>query len=215
MRRWPRLSFDGLQAVLFDAVGTLIYPDPPVSVAYAAAGRRFGSRIDEAEIQRRFKVAFARQEALDADEYGQRTSESRERERWQAIVCEIFDDVGDRDALFQQLWEHFAEASHWRVFGDVAELWSSIEARRLLIGIASNFDGRLRALCQNLPTLDRCRALFISSEVGARKPALDFFRAVEGRLQLPPGQILLVGDDRESDFEAARAAGWQAALVSA
>lgn len=215
MRRWPPISFDGCRAVLFDAVGTLIYPDPPVSAAYAIVGRRFGSRIDEAEVQRRFKLAFARQEALDAAEYGQRTSESRERQRWQAIVHEIFDDADDHNALFQQLWDYFAQASHWRVFDDVPDLWSKIEARQLLIGIASNFDGRLRALCQDLPPLDRCRTLFVSSEVGVRKPALDFFRAIEGRLQLPPDQIMLVGDDRVSDFDAARAAGWQAALVSA
>lgn len=213
MRRWSRLSFDGCRAVLFDAVGTLIYPDPPVAVAYAAAGRRFGSRIDEDEVRRRFKAAFARQEALDAAEYSQRTSEARERARWLAIVNEVFDDAVDRDALFLHLWWHFAQATNWRVFDDVPKLWSAIEARELLIGIASNFDGRLRALCRDLPPLDRCNFLFVSSELGARKPAIEFFRAIEERLRLPPSQLLLIGDDRVSDFEAAHTAGWQATLM--
>lgn len=215
MRCWPRLPLNDCRAVLFDAVGTLIYPDPPVAVAYAAAARRFGSELTEEEIQRRFKRAFARQETLDAADYGQRTSEERERARWQSIVGDIFDDVAGRDSLFLQLWEHFAQPAHWRVFDDVPELWSSIEARQLPIGIASNFDGRLRTLCQGLAPLNRCHRLFVSSELGARKPSPDFFRAIEDSLGLPPDQLLLIGDDPVSDFEAARAAGWQAALVSA
>jgi putative hydrolase of the HAD superfamily len=213
MRPWPPVSSSTCRAVLFDAVGTLIYPDPPVAVAYAAAGRRFGSRLDEHEVRRRFKLAFARQEALDAAEYCQQTSDARERARWQAIVSEVFDDVADGESLFFNLWRHFAHPDHWRVFNDVPDFWSALEARKLIIGIASNFDGRLRDLCQGQPPLDRCRKLFVSSALGWRKPSPQFFRAIEQSLGFAANQILLVGDDRQADFEAALAAGWQAALV--
>ena len=52
--------------------------------------------------------------------------------------------------------------------------------------------------------------VFASSELGWRKPAAAFFRAVEQRLGLRPEELLLVGDDPELDVAAALRAGWQA-----
>lgn len=205
--------FTDIQAVLFDAVGTLIYPDPPVAAAYAAAGTRFGSRLAPDEIERRFRAAFARQEALDAEKYGHRTSEERELARWQAIVAEVLDDANDPPGLFAALWQHFAEPRHWRLHADAAELWSSHAARGVLTGIASNFDGRLKQICRGLPPLDDCRHVFASSELGVRKPSPEFFHAIEERLNLRPSQLLLIGDDWHSDYLAAKAAGWHAQFV--
>ena len=34
------MDLTGVRAVAFDAVGTLIYPEPPVAQVYAAVGRR-------------------------------------------------------------------------------------------------------------------------------------------------------------------------------
>lgn len=205
--------FTDIQAVLFDAVGTLMYPDPRVAAAYAAAGARFGSKRTLDEIERRFRAAFARQEAVDAETYGHRTSEEREKARWQAIVAEVFDDANDPPGLFAALWQHFAEPRHWRLHVDAAELWHENGARGALPCIASNFDGRLRTICQGLPPLDRCRHVFVSSELGVRKPSPDFFRAIERRLNLEPSQLLLIGDDWQNDYLAAQAAGWQAQFV--
>ena len=53
-----------IQAVVFDAVGTLLHPDPAAGEAYAVVGRRLGSQLSLAEITRRFAVAFAREEEL-------------------------------------------------------------------------------------------------------------------------------------------------------
>jgi len=204
-------------AVLFDAVGTLIEPHPGVAIAYAAAGRRFGSSLAESEIEARFRAAFARREAIDAADSTGQTSEAGERARWRAIVGEVFDDVAETDSLFEALWEHFAEAKHWRLMAGAADTWRQLDARRadgrrLVVGIASNFDSRLEAVCSGLPPLAGC-PLFISSRLGHRKPARAFFRAVEVRLGLKPNELLLVGDDLANDYQGALAAGWQAILV--
>jgi phospholysine phosphohistidine inorganic pyrophosphate phosphatase len=45
------------------------------------------------------------------------------------------------------------------------------------------------------------------------KPAPAFFQAAAERLSVPSGEILMVGDDIESDIAGAQAAGMQAALV--
>ena len=46
------------------------------------------------------------------------------------------------------------------------------------------------------------RHLIISSEIGWRKPSSEFFARACQTLDLPPAQVLIVGDDWENDFVA-------------
>ncbi len=210
-----------IRAVLFDAVGTLIRPQPSVGAAYLAAARRLGRATDwsEDEVARRFRVAFGRQESVDRAA-GWATSERRERERWQAIVGEVFDGevVGEAaagDGLFAALWDHFADAGNWSVM-EAAAAWID-EARRmgLIVGVASNFDERLHGILTAMPELGVDESVFVSSEIGWRKPSLAFFRAIEKRLGLAAGELMLIGDDVHNDVEAAREAGWHGDLLIA
>jgi putative hydrolase of the HAD superfamily len=204
-------------AVLFDAVGTLIYPDPPVAAVYASAGRRIGVQIGEEEIRSRFRAAFARQEMIDRQLHGLKTNPERERNRWREIVGEMFADAislpRHRDELFHELWEHFARPKNWRLYDDVGPCWQALESHGLTIAIASNFDDRLEQIAQQIPPLDRAKRLFNSARIGHRKPAAEFFRFIERELEIPPAELLSVGDNAENDFEGALAAGWQSILL--
>lgn len=202
-----------IRCVLFDAVGTLIYPHPSVAEAYQAVASRHGSSLSEALILDRFRGAFRRLEIIDAGPNGCLTDEARELRRWKAIVADTLHDVRDAAAAFEELWRHFSLPDSWRLYDDVADTWRKLTAMGLRLGIASNFDGRLHGVCHGLPPLDDCRDIFVSSELGVRKPAADFFRRLEKRLQLGPRQIVLVGDDLENDYHAARQAGWQAVFL--
>lgn len=198
--------------VFFDAVGTLIHPEPPAPVVYAAVGRRYGSRLDEATITVRFRAAFRRQE--EADYAGNLcTDETREFARWQAIVREVLDDVTDPDACFQVLYAHFAQPDAWRCEADTAEVLAALAERGHVLGIASNFDYRLRGLVENMPALRPVRYLVISSEIGWRKPAPEFFAAMCRLAGSPPEQILCLGDDPVNDYAGAQAAGMRAVLL--
>jgi len=194
--------------VLFDAVGTLIFPQPSVAEVYAAHGQCFGSRLTAPEIQTRFRTAFVRTTKHEP------ISEAGERERWRQIVREIFDDVAAvEDGLFGSLWQHFAEGQHWALFDDVPAAWQSLTQSGFKLGIASNFDARLHDVCRHLPPLDACTLRFVSSEVGFAKPDPRFFTAVAERLAASPQELLLVGDDPRCDYEPALAAGWQALQI--
>ena len=184
-----------------------------MAVAYGAAAAKFGSSLSHSQIDERFRRAFGAQEAIDAGAGGWRTDEARELGRWQNIVAEVFDDVTEQSAIFDELWRHFAQPAHWRLFDDVEDTWNALVARGLTLGIASNFDGRLRQVCSGLPPLDRCQHILVSSELGARKPSPDVFSQTESLLQVAPEQILLVGDDWSNDYLAAQAAGWQAIFL--
>lgn len=204
-----------IRAVLFDAVGTLIRPVPSVADAYLAVARQFGSRRTREEIAVRFPMAFA--QADGAREPGlsrPATNQQAERERWQTIVAAVLDDLPDaRGAPFEMLWEHFSQARHWRLFDDVAAAWHATQNSGLLVGIASNFDDRLAAVCRGLPPLDRCEHLFWSARVGWPKPAPEFFAAIEREIGFSSDEILLIGDDYTNDYLGATDAGWHAALI--
>jgi putative hydrolase of the HAD superfamily len=201
------------RAVLFDAVGTVMRPEPSVAKAYALAGRRHGVDLPEDEIQRRFRGALVRQDELDRVRHAGRTDQAREIDRWRGIVDDVFGPTPYVEPIFDDLWEHFAAPANWRLFDDAADTWHALAAQGLTLGIVSNFDDRLEPICQTLAPLTECTNLFISSRVGWRKPHAQLFAAVAEQLQLAPHEILLVGDDLENDYRAARAAGWQALLL--
>ena len=194
-----------IEIVLFDAVGTLIEPSPPVAQAYAGAGKRHGCSLDEREIASRFS------QALSATDWSGPTNGDVERHRWRTIVAEVFRETGAAlDGLFDQLWRHFGESRNWRVYPDVAVSWQHLESIGVQIGVASNFDARLLDVVRGLESLDRARHVVCSSQIGFSKPSLEFFRTVERRLGFESDAILMVGDDRKNDYEAAIAAGWRA-----
>lgn len=221
---------DGIRCVAFDAVGTLIFPRPPVVEAYRAAAARYASRYSADELRVRFRQAFARSEENDfgrgATDWNRldgrvrtdsatgesrfATSETRELARWQFIVGEVIDDASDPVGCFQELWEHFARPNSWACFPDVAETIAALERAGIELAIASNFDARLRSICDGLPPLDRIKTRVISSEAGWRKPAPQFFRSLATAARCRAEEILLVGDDRENDFVGAQNAGLRA-----
>jgi putative hydrolase of the HAD superfamily len=201
----------GIRAVVFDVVHTLVEPWPAVAVAYHEAGLRHGVALDPAMIQPRFRAAWRRQEEVDAGASPPfATNRDREMDRWRQIVAEVFAGAGETEPIFADLWEHFGRPAAWRPVPAGCELVSAARAAGLPVVLASNFDERLLGLAAAVEPLTRADHVFASSELGWRKPAGEFFRTVERRLGLAPQELLLVGDDPELDVAAARRAGWHA-----
>lgn len=200
-----------IRAVFFDAVGTLIYPEPNAADVYTAVGRRFGSRRTTEVIAPRFRIAFQAEEALDRQNE-LRTDEDREVQRWRRIVAAVLDDVSDAAACFQELFAHFSRPQAWACLPDVAVTLLELARRGYTLGLASNYDQRLRSVAAGLAPLQLLQHLIISSEVGWRKPAPGFFDALSRSVKLSASQILLVGDDWDNDYKGARAAGLEAVL---
>lgn len=205
---------DGVRVAVFDVVGTLAEPWPPVHVAYEAAGRRHGVVLDADEIRRRFTAAWRRQEQLDAEARPAfATSAAREAERWQAIVADVFGTGRGTDAIFADLWDHFGRAEAWRPLDRGRRLVDAALERGLEVALASNFDERLHAIAPLLDPLRLAHHVFPSSAIGWRKPAPEFFRWVEERLGCRSDELVLVGDDPELDVAAAARAGWHTRAV--
>lgn len=210
----PNSASTTVRVVLFDAVGTLLTPEPDVAEAYCRAGRRHGSLRSIDEIRERFPRVRQEEEQRDLAALDGRTDEYRERQRWGRIVERVFDDVADVESLLDDLWEHFARADSWRIVPAACEAAQRLRAAGMRVAWASNFDARLPQIIAARSKLAGLGEVFVSSQLGFRKPHVGFFRAIERRLGNPPRpSLLLVGDDRTNDYEAALAAGWQAWLT--
>jgi putative hydrolase of the HAD superfamily len=199
-----------IRAVVFDAVGTVLFPDPPATVVYSETARRFGLEVSPADVTTRFFPALAAEDGIDRAA-GWATSEARERIRWQRIVTTVL--PGTPPPCFDQLFAHFADPAAWRVADGAENVFDTLTARGLKLGLASNYDARLRAVLAGRPELRPLAGrVVVSAEVGVRKPGRAFFHAVEDVVGEPPGRIAFVGDDRANDFDGAVAAGLFAVL---
>jgi len=200
-------------AVVFDAVGTLITPDPAAGIVYHRVGRRYGSRKSKAEIIASFGRAF-RAATRGAGSEPHRTSEAIERAFWREVVQAVFSELPNADAerCFDDLFEYFSRPEAWRVYPDVRPAVQALGSN-LKVAVASNFDARMHGVFEGLPELSGIAPRFVSSEIGWRKPDRRFFGGVCRGLGLEPGRVLYVGDEEKSDVAAAVDAGLRAVLV--
>ncbi len=206
-------GWEDVEGVILDAVDTLIGPRPTVAEAYAAVAARQGVIVDVPEVKRRFRLHF-RNDEVDDQLGPMATDEATESRRWRRIVANVLPDLPDLDRGFDELWDHFGRPEAWRCFPDVGPALALLREAGLPIRIASNFDGRLRAVARGLPELaGLVETLVISSEVGHRKPHPAFYAAACASLDLPPARILCVGDDPENDVRGPERAGVRGVLL--
>ena len=188
--------------ILFDATDTLLRPSPHVAIAYSQVAVAHGIQVEPEQVARKFGIAIRR---YFRDE---RSSELLDRSRWQQLV---FDVLGTKkDVVFEELWEHFAQPASWELFHDVATSFDAIRSANIPLAIASNFDARLLNIIKTKPRLAGIQRTFLSSQIGFRKPSQRFFATIQQELGCDPQKLLMVGDDRTNDFDAALQAGWQA-----
>jgi putative hydrolase of the HAD superfamily len=195
-----------IRAVTFDVGGTLIEVSPSVGHVYAEVAARHGVEGLSAELlDRRFAAAWRA-----AKEF------SHSRSDWANLVDATFRGLTDKapsHTFFAELYDRFAEPDAWRVFGDVIPTLEGLRARRLKLGVISNWDERLRPLIERLRLAHYFEAIVVSREVGCPKPSCAIFEHAVRKLGLPPAAILHVGDDRSMDMRGAKAAGLSGLLL--
>src|SRR5881397_3816328 len=198
-----------IEAILFDAVGTLFRLTKTVGDHYAYVGGEVGLDLDAQNLERAFHTAckqMPQRAAIDGPR------ENDDKGWWRQLVDLGLDQVApslgelDRDNFFEIAYEHFAEAGVWELYPEVPGVLEKLQPR-FLLAVISNFDGRLRLILQHLGISKFFSHIFISSEIGADKPDPEIYRRAARLMNLKPNEILHVGDDPERDWNAAGAAG--------
>jgi putative hydrolase of the HAD superfamily len=199
-------SDSGIQAVTFDVGGTLIQCWPSVGHIYAEEAARHGFvDLSPELLNQRFASAWR---GL--------TDFRHARSEWAALVDTTFEGLTPKspsETFFSSLFERFAEAEAWRIYDDVLPTLETLIARRLKLGIVSNWDDRLRPLLHKMKLDKYFDTIVVSCEVDAPKPDKVIFLEAASGLQVRPEAILHIGDNLESDVHGAIGAGFQALQI--
>jgi N-acetyl-D-muramate 6-phosphate phosphatase len=97
------------------------------------------------------------------------------------------------------------------LYPDVRPGLAALRERGLWVGVAGNQTARAAVLLRELSL--PVDGLATSGEWGVAKPTPEFFARVAEMVPDGPAQTLYVGDHRDNDVVAARAAGFKAALI--
>lgn len=203
-------------AIFLDLGQTLIQPTQAVGHVYhrVALGHGVASPGDPQQVQQRFTQAFhrLRQRARAAQVLAYGQTEEASCAFWRELVgqvLELEEDSPTREAIFQDLYGHFATAAAWTVFPDAFPLIRKTRQLGWHLGLVSNWDARISRVLEVTGLALSFDVVISSHAVGFEKPDERIFREACRCLEVVPGRdiVLHVGDTLEEDVEGARRAG--------
>ncbi|MGH7826740.1 MAG: HAD-IA family hydrolase [Candidatus Binatia bacterium] len=205
-----------IEAIFFDAAGTLIKPIRPVGEIYTAIAGQYGMKASVAEVSERFRTCFHSAPPLAFPGISPGDIQLRERDWWRRLVQNVFEPWGTFERFedcFAELFNYFAHPKAWMLYPEVSETLAALKQRDLSLAVVSNFDSRLHGILKGL-SVDRCfTEIIVSSHVGYVKPAREIFQAALDRHGLASESALHVGDSEENDLLGAVNAGLRGVLV--
>ncbi len=208
-----------LNAVFFDAAGTLFNSREPVGEIYARIAREHGVDAEAPLVNAGFRRAFAAAPGL-AFGTGHAPAEilRLEHQWWYRLVRKCFEGMGefdDFDRFFSDLFTYFAEPAHWVVDPSAPSLLQQLKESKVRLGVISNFDSRLYRILEGLELRAYFDSVTISSEAGYAKPAREIFQAALANTGATAPASVHVGDSEHMDLRGAQEAGFGAILIDA
>jgi putative hydrolase of the HAD superfamily len=205
-----------INAIFFDAAGTLIKPARGVGESYAAIAAKHGKQISSADVSERFRACFDAAPQLAFPGASEDIIGGLERDWWKDLVARVFapwNPFDDFEAYFAELFDYFASPTAWILYPEVLETLNSLKERGLFLDVISNFDSRLIKILDGLGAGSLFENVFVSSRVGYAKPDAKIFLAALNRHGLKAKQALHVGDSEANDFHGANQAGLRGILI--
>ena len=205
-----------VRAIFLDAGHTLVYPYPSVHAVYSAETSRLGVSIVEEEFAGVFPEVFR----SFVREYSTQLSSSDEQDyrMWREITHRVYKKIPSLisipfDTWFKTLYQRFGESDVWRCYEDVFPVLEALRNLGLRLAIVSNWDTRLRKIAGGLGLVEKVDEIFISAEVGRRKPDPYIFERALEKIGVRPEEALHIGDLLEEDVVGAQRAGIGAFLM--
>lgn len=197
-----------LEAVTFDAMGTLVRLEAPAPRLRESLRERYGLDvpIDRCEAAMRAEMAHYRAHCREASDPAALAALRLEC-AW--VLAEVLALGPGGPELLPAL----GDAIVYRMYPDALHALDRLQAAGLRVGVLSNWDVSIHDALRRLGILDRFAAVVVSAEIGAEKPERAAFEAAATAIGAVPHRILHVGDDPAQDVDGALAAGFWALLV--
>src|SRR5690242_5718524 len=196
------------EAVLLDALGTLVTFADPVPALRRELRERVGLEVDEATA----KAAVREEMRFYRSRLGRARDAASLAELRSACGDVVRRAVGAPEATLEGVTEALLAAIEFAPYPEVPGTLRALRERGLALAVVSNWDVSLHEV------LERCGlvgfdAVLTSAEEATAKPAPELFLRALDRLGVAPAAALHAGDSVEEDLAGAHAAGLRAVLV--
>jgi HAD superfamily hydrolase (TIGR01549 family) len=200
-----------VEAVLFDAGGTLVTLDYPF---IADTLRRHGSSLEADQLPRaEGQARLALDRSLRLDGPGDSDASRRPGYFWALLEAAGLDGASLARGVAELERAHAAH-SLWRLARDDAPATlRGLRARGLRTAVVSNADGRIQAMLAALGLAEHLDLVVDSHLEGVEKPDPAIFQRTLERLGVGAGRCVYVGDIYTIDAMGARAAGLEPVIL--
>jgi putative hydrolase of the HAD superfamily len=204
------------RAVFFDVGNTLLYPYPSVSEVCRQVLAEAGHVRDLHAIDSLMPLVDAYYEDRYREDDTFWTDEGETSGVWVGMYSLLARRLGleeDAEHLARRVYDEFGRADRWRAYNDVLPAIMRLKERGHLIGVISNWDGRLSTLLDGLGIAEMLDTIVSSAEVGLHKPDPRIFELACERVGVAPHEAVHVGDHHYADVLGASAVGMTPVLI--
>ncbi len=204
-----------IKGIFFDAGDTLFEAKESIGATYSRFAARHGVQQDAEFLNRRFKTVFSHSPALAFPGIAAQERQILEFAWWHQLARTVFGDIrfDNFDLFFEDLYHFYEQDQAWRLFPETKTVLSDLKAEGYFIGIISNFDSRLPAICEMLGIRHFFDDIRFSSREGFAKPAPEIFEIALKQSKLTAAQSIHVGDSIQHDIVGAEKVGMMPILL--
>jgi putative hydrolase of the HAD superfamily len=201
-------------ALLFDAMGTLVRLDAPVTSLRHELSRCFGIRVSDDDASRALRAEIDYYRA-HLQEGGTAAGLAALRARCAEVLRGALPDSAPLRAVgTPELTEVLLSALRFTAFPDALPALRTARARGQRVVVVSNWDCSLPEVFERLGLSAWLDGVLTSAQVGAAKPSPVIFAAALALAEVPAHQALHIGDSLAEDVAGARAAGVPVVLLA-
>lgn len=206
---------DRMKGVFFDAGDTLFEVKGGVGAVYRRFAEKYGVSVDADRLESAFREVFKESPPLAFPGADPSQIKNLEREWWRRLVRSVFNEISfpKFDDFFNDVYDFFEEAEAWTLFPETREVLERLHKEKYQVGIISNFDSRIEAICASLDLRKFLTTVTHSGRCGAAKPSPEIFMQALKEAGLSARESIYIGDSPRHDIEGARVVGMAPLLI--
>ena len=208
-----------VRGVILDVDGTLLTLKRPISETYASVLQTYDipCALEPLHVAIKHVWGEFQDDYLNAA-HQHATDHHREEQVWKEFVrrvlvrAQVSLEQARVAAVVNSIYDAFSRADTRSIASGASSFLLSMNEKRIPVIAATNNDRRTIKVLDELGLSGSLAGIFVSGELGWKKPSPFFFEALERTLAIPRSQLLHVGNDPVLDVEAAHRIGMQALL---